>query len=137
MSDIKVGDCVLVKQQKRNKLTSYFNEIPYTVTRRHHSRITAQNKNGHTITRNISHFKPIQIDNTNDTDDDNEYPVVDTNKNNKNNNNNNNNTNNNSTNNNHNNNAHEPIARRSSRNTRRPERYGHPITWTLNSKKGK
>ena len=67
--DIKVGDCVLVRQ-KRDKLTH-----------RCHSCITAQNKNGHSITRNVSHFKPIQIDNTGDTDDDYKCPTVITNNN--------------------------------------------------------
>ena len=109
--DIKVGDCVLVRQQKRDKLTPYFSEVPYTV-----SRITAQNKNGHSITRNISHFKPIQMDNTGDTDDNYECPTVITNN---------------------NTNIDEPIVRRSSGSTRIPERCGHPISWTISFKKGK
>ena len=57
-SDIKVGDRVLVKQQKQNKLTSQYSEVPYTITNRQHSRVTARNKYGHIITRNVSHFKP-------------------------------------------------------------------------------
>ena len=68
-SAIKVGDCALVRQQRRDKLTPYFNEVPYTVTHRHHSRITARNKNGHTVTRNVSHFKLIR-NNSGETDDD-------------------------------------------------------------------
>ena len=69
-SAIKVGDCVLVRQQRCDKLTPYFNEVPYTVTHRHHSRITARNKNGHSATRNASQFKLIQGNNSGETDDD-------------------------------------------------------------------
>ena len=123
--DSKVGDCVLVRQQKRDKLTPYFSEVPYTVIRRHPSRLTAQNKNGHSITRNVSHFKPIQIDNADDTDDDYECPTVTTN----------NNTSNDSRNNDVN--VDEPIVRRSSRSARKSERYGHPISRTISCKRGK
>jgi hypothetical protein len=31
-SSIEVGDCILIRQEKRNKLTSNFNSEPYTVT---------------------------------------------------------------------------------------------------------
>ena len=30
-SDIKIGDCVLVKQEKQNKLTPRFNKTPFVV----------------------------------------------------------------------------------------------------------
>ena len=63
---IKVGDCVLIKQQSCDKLTPYFNEAPYTVTIRLHSCITARNKNGHSVTRNASHFKLMTDDNDDD-----------------------------------------------------------------------
>ena len=78
-----------------------------------------RNKNGHYITRNVSHFKPVQIDSTCETDDDNTYTNVGTN-------NNNNNDNNNRRNN--DNCTDEPFVRRSTRSTRVPERYGHPIS---------
>ena len=126
-SAIKVGDCVLVRQQRRDKLTPYFNEVPYTVTHRHHSRITARNKNGHTITRNVSHFKLIR-NNSGETDDDDEHLMTH---------NNNNNHNNNDNGRNEETHVNEPIVRRSTRSTRAPERYGHPISWTINNKKGK
>ena len=126
-SAIKVGDCVLVRQQRRDKLTPYFNEVPYTVTHRHHSRITARNKNGITVTRNVSHFKLIR-NNSGETDDDDEHLTT-----------NNNNYNHNNNDNGRNGETHvnEPIVRRSNRSTRAPERYGHPISWTIKNKKGK
>ena len=33
--------------------------IPYTVITKHNSTVAVRNNNGHTITRNVSHFKPI------------------------------------------------------------------------------
>ena len=120
-SGIKVGDCVLVRQRKRDKLTPYCSDVPYTVTHRHHSCITARNKDGHSITRNASLFKPIQLDNSGETDDDDDYGTD-------------------SSNNNHSNNDNgrneEMYVRRSTRNKRAPVRYGHSLSWTINSKKG-
>ena len=57
--DIKVGDCVLIKQDKQNKLTPRFNEKPLIVVHRNKSRITAENSDKRKITRNVSHFKRI------------------------------------------------------------------------------
>ena len=56
-SDIKVGDTVLVKQIRKNKLYSRFNKTPYIVIERKGTTITAENANKHRITRNVSHFK--------------------------------------------------------------------------------
>ena len=56
-SSITVGDTVLVKQQRRNKLTSRFNKTPYLVVERKGTQITAENSQKHRVTRNISHFK--------------------------------------------------------------------------------
>ena len=58
-SKIKIGDYVLVQQDKHNKLSTNFNQQPYIVTNRSHSKVTARNENGHVITRNVSHFKQI------------------------------------------------------------------------------
>ena len=55
--DIKVGDCVLIKQDKQNKLTPRFNEKPLIVVHRNKSRITAENSDKRKVTRNVSHFK--------------------------------------------------------------------------------
>ena len=116
-SDIKVGDRVLVKQQKQNKLTSQYSEVPYTITNRQHSRVTARNKYGHIITRNVSHFKPLQTNNKVDTDDEDDDSTVSNNDNAQNKANHTDSGNN------------EPSIRKSSRNTKRPERYGQPLLW--------
>ena len=50
------GDFVLVRQRKLNKLTSNFDPIPYQITRRQGTMITASRPD-HVITRNIDHFK--------------------------------------------------------------------------------
>ena len=68
-SDLKVGDFVLVKQDRQNKLTATFSETPYTVTERNNSRVTATNKQGHTVTRNVSHFKRIAMPTGHENDD--------------------------------------------------------------------
>ena len=56
-SEIKIGDQVLVRQQKKINLISRYSTNPYTVTEiKKGSRITAQNQK-HNITRNKSFFK--------------------------------------------------------------------------------
>ena len=68
-SNIKVGDHVLVKQDRENKLTSRFNDKPYIVIYRNKSRVTAQ-CNNHKVTRNVSHFKQIPKPTSPQPDDD-------------------------------------------------------------------
>ena len=68
-SEVKVGDNVLVRQERKNKLTSHFNPTPYVVTKREKSRVTARNADGHVITRNVSHFKFIPKQQPIDSDD--------------------------------------------------------------------
>ena len=76
--DIKQGDHVLVRQDKKNKLFSTYDPTPYVVTKRQNSRATARSKNGHVITRNVSFFKRIskQISIETDDDDDERHPVT-------------------------------------------------------------
>jgi hypothetical protein len=58
--NMEPGDRVLVHQDKQNKLTSYYRPYPYIVTNRNGTMITAQSEiEGSTITRNISHYKPL------------------------------------------------------------------------------
>ena len=52
----KVGDQVLVRQRKQNKLTSRFDYRPYKLVAIKGTIITAR-LNDHHITRNCSHFK--------------------------------------------------------------------------------
>ena len=67
-SDIQMGDYVLVTQERKNKLTANFNPEPYKVIKKTGVEITAQRNNGHKITRNVAHFKKIKKP-ENDTDD--------------------------------------------------------------------
>ena len=57
--NIKVGDYVLIKQDKQNKLIPRFNEKPLIVVHRNKSRITVEDNDKRKITRNVSHFKRI------------------------------------------------------------------------------
>ena len=51
-----IGDYVLVRQQKQNKLTSRFDPKPYRLTNIKGTMLSAQ-RPGHTITHNTQHFK--------------------------------------------------------------------------------
>ena len=55
---MSLGDTVLVRQQKKNKLTPCFDPKPYEIIEIKGSMVTATRK-GHTITRNSSFFKAI------------------------------------------------------------------------------
>ena len=57
---VDLGDKVIVKQDKFNKLTPRFQVHPYTVTQTKGTMVTARSDiNGSTKTRNVSHFKPV------------------------------------------------------------------------------
>ena len=121
--DIKVGDSVLARQKRSNKLSANFNSKPYTVIIKNNSTITVRDSNEHTITRNVSHFKriPNQRNIETDTDDDNNNNSKDLDNN------------------------KDPDKTqtqdrtsseevcRSGRERRMPERHGHAITWTLHA----
>ena len=122
--EIKIGDSVLVRQQRKNKLTPNFNTTPYMVIAIHKTQITAQSSHGHKITRNISHFKHIakqQQDSDTDLDDD--KPDSDEQRNLGNEQGQNRSANENQ--------APESSTRRSTRERKIPQRYGHPVSWTL------
>lgn len=120
--DIAVGDCVLVRQKRQNKLTTNFDTTPYFVVATNKSQITAQNKDGHKITRNVSHFKRIpgkSVEEDTDVDDE-TYPDKDAQ-----------NTeaepsNSQPT---HDSHVSENANRRSTRERRAPQRYGSSISW--------
>jgi len=61
---ISVGDSVFVQQQQNNKLATCFNKAPYMVVSKKGTQFVAENNNGHRITRNVSHFKKL---NTNES----------------------------------------------------------------------
>ena len=59
---INIGNRVILKQRKRNKLTPILSQYLYVVTNIKGSMIATFNKaTAHTITRNISFFKVIQV----------------------------------------------------------------------------
>ena len=57
------GNALLVRQRKRDKLTSPFDHRPYTVIQKKGTMITAQ-RGDRNITRNSSHFKPVELETT-------------------------------------------------------------------------
>ncbi|XP_020896027.1 uncharacterized protein K02A2.6 [Exaiptasia diaphana] len=59
--DIKVGDTVIVKQPKKEKLSTPYHPSPLKVVEKNHSMITAENEERR-VTRNSSHFKELSTD---------------------------------------------------------------------------
>ena len=57
-TDLNVGDKVLIKQPKQNKMSTPFKPEPFEITDKKGSMITAQNAE-HIITRNASFFKKL------------------------------------------------------------------------------
>ena len=61
VSNIQIGDTVLVRQPKREKLSAPYHPTPLTVTKKHHSMLTAESAD-RKVTRNSSHFKKLLAD---------------------------------------------------------------------------
>ena len=59
-SNLKIGDTVLVQQPKRNKFTTKYDPKPYTITRKKGTLIEAK-RNDHRITRNVTFFKKLSL----------------------------------------------------------------------------
>ena len=57
-SSINIGDTVLARQRKHNKLSTRFDPLPFRVVRTNGTMITAR-RNGKYISRNVSHFKVV------------------------------------------------------------------------------
>ena len=79
--DIVVGDTVLVRQPKQNKLTPYYSPDPYTVIQKK-GRMVIVKRNNHQLCRNTSQVKKIppnkkKYDGSNDDDStDSDYECV-------------------------------------------------------------
>ena len=73
---ILVGNTVLVRQQKKNKLSTRFDPEPYQVTRVKGTMVTAT-RPGHYVTRNISFFKKISPQKSHRQDTDREEEIWD------------------------------------------------------------
>ena len=56
---MKVGDEVLVKQKKTNKLSLNFEKEPYKILDKHGSQLTIQSPSGKTLKRNVTFTKPF------------------------------------------------------------------------------
>ena len=65
-SDIQEGNNLICLQQKKNKLSPRFDREQLTVNARKHNMVTAEANNSRTITRNISHFKKVDRDDSDD-----------------------------------------------------------------------
>ena len=59
--DIQVGDTVLVRQPKREKLSTPYHPTPLIVTKKHHCMLTAESADRQ-VTQNSSHFKKLLAD---------------------------------------------------------------------------
>ena len=58
-SSVKVGDEVLVKDKKTNKLSLEFEKEPYKVLDKRGSQLTVQSPSGKTMKRNVTFTKPL------------------------------------------------------------------------------
>ncbi|XP_028412059.1 uncharacterized protein K02A2.6-like [Dendronephthya gigantea] len=58
-SRVCVGDMVLIKQKRKNKLSSRYNPKPALVTRKKGTLVTVQKTDGSTLSRNSSHLKKV------------------------------------------------------------------------------
>ena len=59
--DIQVGDTVLVRQPKREKLSTPYHPTPLAITKKHYSILTAESADQQ-VTHNSSHFKKLLAD---------------------------------------------------------------------------
>ena len=69
-----VRDFVLVKQQKKNKLTTRFDTNAYAVVERKGTQAIAVNKDQRKVKHNVSHFKRIRKPENWHSDDDDHLP---------------------------------------------------------------
>jgi hypothetical protein len=81
-NDLKIGDAVLVRQPKKNKLSTPFNPEPFVVEAWKGTLVTAR-RGSQKITRNVSFFKKIDIrghewdiSERNDDDDDDFFRMI-------------------------------------------------------------
>ena len=61
-SSVKVGDDLLLKQKKLNKLSTEFEKTPYKVIEKQGSQVTIQSPLGKTVKRNVTFTKPLVRD---------------------------------------------------------------------------
>ena len=76
-SDVLPGDRVLVKQEKKTKLSTPFNPNPYLVVSKDGNSLVVQSQDGAQYSRNTSHVKKLQQSETNEET---QKPPVETNE---------------------------------------------------------
>ncbi|KAJ8039685.1 hypothetical protein HOLleu_13765 [Holothuria leucospilota] len=59
-SDISVGDQVLLRRPRVDKLSASFHETPFEVVDKYHGQVTVQSPEGVTYKRNSSHVKKFE-----------------------------------------------------------------------------
>lgn len=59
-NNLQIGDTVICKQRKQNKLTPKYDPVPYQVTKKNGTKITAE-RESNVIQRNASFFKKINF----------------------------------------------------------------------------
>ena len=58
-ADIRTGDSIICKQEKKNKLTPKFDPKHCTVVQRKYNMVTVKRDDGKTVIRNVSFFKKV------------------------------------------------------------------------------
>ena len=76
-ADIRMGDTVICKQEKKNKLTLKFDPKHYTVVLRKYNMVTAKRDDGKTVTRNFPFFKKVFMYKSEDEEEDIKSPEAD------------------------------------------------------------
>ena len=56
-SDLESFDLVLLKQRKKNKLSTTFGDVPYTVSKKHGNDVKISSPEGVNLRRNVSDVK--------------------------------------------------------------------------------
>ena len=74
-TDINIGDPVLLKQRKRNQLSSYYSPQKFTVVAKKGSMITIEGEDGSSYARNARAIKKLKLPN-NDTNTKNEHEIT-------------------------------------------------------------
>lgn len=72
VSDIEKGSQVLVKQDRKNKLSTYYNPVPYAVIDKNGNSVTLKTPSGSITKRNSSFLKKYQDPEQEETDRENE-----------------------------------------------------------------
>ena len=56
-SDLEPGDLVLVKQRRKNKLSTTYGALPYTISKKHGNEVIISSPKGVNVRRNVANVK--------------------------------------------------------------------------------